>query len=463
MKGSVKKMELILDASKNKDYLRETESFSEKPPADLDELEASRPRERKLREVYIPEEELEKLRGMYSKVVVQDFDDEYHMSTHDREILRNRYSKLFTLRQNYTKKIRKISKFIEACRLALQIVDETAENQKAMPPDEFRYMVLNGDITINGLRIPKFVGKGKKTLNWKYVMKYILDPSLDTSIFTRDTLANTEDDITGVSISEEEMNKIMDIAINYDPEKVRDPELFVEMNDTDFATVVNKKDQRSITSVCPSYNKVLKTINRRASKENQNAMIWQLTDDDIKWIEEYDKKNNSISNDIPKFKGNINNPEDVSAYLYNLEEIERDTTYVEYRGSYITQSDLDEIKFKEILERNNYNLRNLYGNKEREKKRKEEAKQNKAKIKELKKMLMQMENKQTGGGLTGDIILHSKEELESKGKINKKKKKDSKKAKKNGKVVDEAVMDIYSPGTSMKEYSKKMSSMSLLK
>ena len=128
--------------------------------------------------------------------------------------------------------------------------------------------------------------------------------------------------------------------------------------------------------------------------------------------------------------------------------------------------DYDELKFKEILERNNYNLRNLYGNKEREKQRIKETKRNKKKIHTLKKMLAQIQEQNSDDsdkGLTGDIIMHTKEELESGGKINKKKKK-NKKAKKKSKIMDDVLLSaVGSKADDMDEYFEEMSSMSLLK
>ena len=149
-----------------------------------------------------------------------------------------------------------------------------------------------------------------------------------------------------------------------------------------------------------------------------------------------------------------------------MEEYERSTEMVEYHGSYVTQEDYDELKFKEILERNNYNLRNLYGNKEREKQRIKETKRNKKKIHTLKKMLAQIQEQNSDDsdkGLTGDIIMHTKEELESGGKINKKKKK-NKKAKKKSKIMDDVLLSaVGSKADDMDEYFEEMSSMSLLK
>lgn len=460
-------MKLIMDASKNKDYLEKHDSELAEAIKDPDDYEASQERTRTVREVYIPENELKELHEMYSHVVVQDFEDEYHMSREDRESLRQRYAKFFALKQNYTKKIRKLDKYIEACRIALQIVDDTAEHNGILNPDEFRAMVLKGEIRINGLQLPKYIGRGKKTLNWDYVIDVMLDPSIDPKILMRDTLKEAEDDRPDISLDEDFIDQLIADAKEHQNDLDK-PGMVNECDNTaDFASPMSKKDQKLMRSICPGYDKVIKQINRRNSKRRENAMIWELDQDDIKWIEEYDnRQNRKRYGDAPEFTGDFTNNEDIEAYLFQMEEYERSTEMVEYHGSYVTQEDYDELKFKEILERNNYNLRNLYGNKEREKQRIKETKRNKKKIHTLKKMLAQIQEQNSDDsdkGLTGDIIMHTKEELESGGKINKKKKK-NKKAKKKSKIMDDVLLSaVGSKADDMDEYFEEMSSMSLLK
>lgn len=456
-----------MDASRNKEYLEKHDKEIAESIKDPDDFEASQRRERKIREVYIPEEELKELREMYSCVVVQDFEDEYHMSRKDREALRERYAKFFKLKQNYTKKIRKLDKYIEACRIVLQIVNDTAESNGIMDPDEFRAKTLKGEIRINGLQIPKYVGRGKKSINWDYVMEFILDPSLDPKILMKDTLHDVEDLEEDHSLTESEIESLVEKAVNNKDNLDKPGMVNEEDNNASFASVMTKKDQKLIRSVCPGYEKVIKQINRRNSDHRRNnMMVWELDHDDIKWIEEYDKKQNKKRyGGAPEFSGDITNDADVEAYLFQMEEYERETEMVEYHGSYVSREDYDELKFKEVLERNGYNLRNLYGNKEREKKRLEETKRNRKKIKSLKKMLAQIQeqNSEDTTGLTGEIIKYTKEDLESGGKINKKKKKKSKKAKKKAKVMDDMLLSaVGSDAESMKDYYKEMSSMSLL-
>ena len=117
---------ITLDADQNQEFL---EKQLKKEAANHGNIpdSISNISKRKIREVYIPPEELDELRELYSKVIVQDFEDEYHMSKEERESLQKRFSKFFRLKRNFAKKIRRLDKYIEACRLVFEIINDTAE------------------------------------------------------------------------------------------------------------------------------------------------------------------------------------------------------------------------------------------------------------------------------------------------------------------------------------------------
>ena len=147
------------------------------------------------------------------------------------------------------------------------------------------------------------------------------------------------------------------------------------------------------------------------------------------------------------------NKDDVNAYLYAMEEYERETTLVEYNNRYITQEELDDIKYKQMLEENGWNLRNLYGNKERAKKRKDQERADKKKIKRLKKMLQEIQEK--GSSEDSDGLYD-----DDKG-VNTKKKKVKKKAKKKAKKYDELILDAAGvDDEDIEGYKKRMENMS---
>lgn len=449
--------EIILDASRNSDYVEE---MKEKGVITEPEDKFTQA-QRKLQSVYISPEEEAQLREMYSHVVVQDFEDEYHMPREEREKMRTQYEKFFKLRNNYTKKIRQIDVFIDACRLCLEIVRDIAENNKIMKPEKFVKMALRGEIEINGVNFPKYQGKGgKKRIDWNTVAAYILDDTknpkelLDIS---DPRAANEEEYLTAHdTFTDEELDRILGDG---DPEMEKAMEQRGFFNEEDYdgrvAVFTSKKMLKELMKVSPSYQRVVKDMCRREDmKRKSNSMIWELDQNDMKYIEEYDAKiNGKKKNGPPKFKGSIMNKDDVNAYLYAMEEYERETTLVEYNNRYITQEELDDIKYKQMLEENGWNLRNLYGNKERAKKRKDQERADKKKIKRLKKMLQEIKEK--GSSKDSDGLYD-----DDKG-VNTKKKKVKKKAKKKAKKYDELILDAAGvDDEDIEGYKKRMENMS---
>ena len=328
-----------------------------------------------------------------------------------------------------------------------------------MSPEKFVKMVLRGDIEISGVNFPKYQGKGgKKRINWNTVAAYILDDTKDPKelLENSDPRASVEEEYLTArdTFTKEELENILGEG---------DPEVENHMNEGGFfneedydgrvAVYTSKKMVRELMKTSPSYQRIVKEMCRREDmKRRSGSMIWDLDESDMKYIEEYDAKINGgkKKNGPPEFKGSIMNEDDVNAYLYAMEEYERETTLVEFNGQYITQEELDDIKYKQMLEENGWNLRNLYGNKERAKKRKEQSKADKEKIKRLKKMLKKIQEKSEG----------SDDSLYDDG-VNTKKKKASKKAKKKAKKYDELVLDAAGvDDEDIKGYKKRMENMS---
>ena len=113
------------------------------------------------------------------------------------------------------------------------------------------------------------------------------------------------------------------------------------------------------------------------------------------------------------------NDEDYKRYMMELNEYERTQIKVNYNGKMRTQDEIDEIELKDMLEEAGWNVRNLYKNKEKEKKLKKAIKKDRKREKELKKQLLNIQNrnKKRKGE---DIEFDSKK----KNKEKKKKKKD---------------------------------------
>ena len=95
---------IVLDADQNQEYLEDQLKQEMIKNGEVPNSISNISR-RKIKEVYIPPDEIEELHDRYSKVVVQDFEDDYHISREEREAMRKRYEKFFRLKRNYTKKI----------------------------------------------------------------------------------------------------------------------------------------------------------------------------------------------------------------------------------------------------------------------------------------------------------------------------------------------------------------------
>lgn len=438
---------IVLDASKNEEYMaRHGESITS---PEEEESSVSK-RKRVYREVYISPEELAELREVYSHVIVQDFEDGYHLSREERQHQKEKFGKFLQLRQRFTKKIRKIDKYVEACRLCMDIVNQTAEENGIYDPEEFKRKVFKGDITINGLNFPKYQGKDKKKLNWEYITDLIMNPEMSLKDLTKDT---TDDfDIQIPCFNPEEFDAIMQQAdaneMKLGEESIYEPNI----KDSDgIARIISKKERKDLMKNAPGYMAVVKEIQKAASRRRKGYQIYNLEPDEERYIQEYDAKTSLLGKDKPpKFHGDASNPDDVNAYIYKMEQYERETEIVEYNNRYITLEEKEDLEYKELLEQNGWNLRNVYGNKERERMQRKKAEADKKKIKQLKEMLKKVQDR--ANAEDADMI-------GSDGAVNKKKKK-NKKGKKRAKKMNEILLDAFDDeDEDMKAYKKRMKNM----
>lgn len=443
---------IVLNANKDQKFLEEHGDLIEQTAAENVEDDAP-VQKRKIREVYISPEEKESLMSMYSNVVVQDFEDEYHMSREEREQMRMKYEKFFRLKKGFTKKIRKLDKYVEACRLCMEIIRDTAETNGIYDPDKFVNMVLKGQASINGVNFPKFQGKGKKLINWEYVAEFVIDSSKDIhELVGRDD--SEEDNLTAEDMFDYgELDEITKPLT--DEEKYERSGAIFEPDSLggECAQFISKKERKALIKVFPGYVQMIKQTKKSASNARKNSMIWQLDQDKLQFIEEYDAKlRGSKYSTIPEFKGEANNQRDVDAYLYAMEQWEEENELVQFNGRWITKEDMNDLETKRILEESGWNLRNLYDNREREKKLQKAKENDKKRIHQLKKMLAEIQER-TDRRDAG-------EDVDSKNGVNKKKKKKDKKAKKKAKDYDEIILDaVGAEDENMKMYKKRMKNM----
>jgi hypothetical protein len=464
-------MGISLDASRNQNYVEEK---TRQEMASRGEVpsEFLKVKKRTIENEYIPPEELAKMRETYSQVVVQDFEDDYHMSREEREAQRKRYSKFFHLRRNYTKKIRRLDKYIEACRLVVEIVMDTAEKNGVMDPDEFILKVLQGKLKIAGLTIPKYQGKGKKTLNWDYIIEYILNPNrdIDELLKSQSTSKCREEEVKEEKeVDIDEVKQYMgEATYNEFAKRIMSYKAPTKASytsgDGGFVLPETKRQRKALVKHFPGYEKMIREMDHDSKREK--TYLWQIQEDDLKWIREFqDERDRKLGDVRPEFNGSLMDEEAVSRYMFEMEQWEKQHNLVKYGENTITEAQKEELEYKKMLEENGYNLRNLYGNKERQKKLEKTRAAQKKQIKSLKKMLSDLKTKQNSAnleGINGSIQAYNSETEQ---KINKKmkkqkKKKVSKEAKKKASSFDSLLLDMVgSDEATMKDYEKKMKNM----
>ena len=123
----------------------------------------------------------------------------------------------------------------------------------------------------------------------------------------------------------------------------------------------------------------------QASAENLRSFAYDLTMDDMESIERYDQKHNFVSNtEMPLFKGDMMKDKDYRKYMMKLQEYEDECIKENYDGHMKTREEIREIELKKVLEENGWNIRNLYNNKDKEKKLKKAIKRDKQQIERKK-------------------------------------------------------------------------------
>lgn len=390
------------------------------------------------------EERKAMLRESYKEVVVNDFGDEYHLSEEEKKE-RNMYYEAFAQLRRCKRKYRKISDYVKVFRLCLDTLDVVANNNNLYTPEKFKMMVAKGDIQVYGLNFPKYIGKDKRDINWEYISKCISDRSVDLSSLDRknnnpfDIDFDDEDEVTAMRkrMFGKDYYKIFgdEAEEDFDEEDTAflvenifaDDSLEEESDDTETNNLVVKelsgKKMKQVISAFPDVQKFVREAKRRRNdQERLSSFVFDVSADDFEYIERLDNKRGFNSSSTPPvFKGDIMNDSDYKKYLYELDQWERSHTMVNHRGRQRTLDEVREIELKEMLERDGWNIRNMYRNKEKEKKIEKQNKRDKKNEKKLKQKLIEIQNR--------------RKNREDKSMVNTKKKKKNKKKGKKDKGV----------------------------
>ena len=401
------------------------EQVKKEPSINIDIVRAKLPKLKKEREEMIKQD--------FSQVVVHEFGDEYHLSEEERK-KKFKYYEAFKSFSKYKHKFRKFPDYIKAMREALKCLDLVAQDNFVYSPDKFKKLFFKGKIWIKGLVLPEFKGAGRRSVDTEYLLDYILSDAPaedflkkdDHEVYTKEEL----DDAFEELFTKEEQEAI-DNAIAKDS----DDEYFcvpagVYTDDDDIPdkmiVPISKKEMKKSVKALPDLGNLFKEIekkSKRGSKIGMSGYISNMLMEDFDNLDEYDGSKEVFLSKMPIFRGDMTNDTEYYKYLAKLNEWERTQIKKQYNGKLKTQEEIDAIELKKALENHNWDIRNLFGNKERAKKLERIRKEQIRKEKEIKKKLIKLQEAKKRRQLGDD---YDEEEV-------KKNKKKAKKLKKKGK------------------------------
>ena len=394
----------------------------------LERIKEIEPEEAKNMLIKLRPEREEQFKSEYDCVVVMDFGDDYHKTEEERE-RENQYYKLFRDYRVGKAKYSKIPEFIVAYRKALKILDAVCANQEDYDETKFKKLVLKGKIEIAGLVFPKLKKRAAKNISMEYLSEYILSDGDPKEIF-RDVgdvlLDNDELQRISETISEEEKRA-------YCTEPDVDELRHLKKNDKDEVTEgcaklsSEKETQQLIKEMPELLNCVKDIVNReKRSIDSLKNYVYDITSGELDELELYEGKHREkkLMSKYPKFKGDIMNKNDYRRYMNECFEYEQNCIKEDYNGKYKTKQEIRDIELAQELEENGWNMRNLYDNREKEKKLKKLREMDKRRKQKLKKKLVKLQSRKNRRlGMDVDKVPSKKQKKEMK--------KYKKKAKKN--------------------------------
>ena len=353
------------------------------------------------RTVYLSERRVQQLLDDYDCVVVHDFGDEYHLSEEER-IEKNKFYEAFKVFSKCKHKYRKLDEYVVAMREALKCLDFVAENNGVYKPEKFKVLFLKDKIQISGLKFPQFKGKERKNIDWEYLTDFILSDADPSEILPRknDDIRTQEelDELAKVLFDEGELERILTPETEEERiERLKALSNCDEEDCDDLSIVVpfTKKEYKRLIKSQPEFLykvKEMKSDYRRL--EHMERLAYSFTNDDMNEIERYDKIHNYKSSaKMPKFKGNLMKDSDYRRYMMELDDFANENIRVLYHGKLQTLEQINELEIKQVLERNNWNIRNLYGNREKEAKMKKLIKKDRKREQELRDRLVKVEER----------------------------------------------------------------------
>lgn len=374
------------------------------------------------KEVFLPERRKQQLLQQYDCVVVNDFGDDYHLSDEERAE-KNQFYDIFKELRKYKHTYRKLPEYIVVMRKMINALDILAESNGVFPPDKFKKMFLRGDIDVCGLVFPEYKGKDRKSISMKYLIDYILSDKDPENFIEKkshmDFFTDEELDSMGNELfSEGELDRIMEESAEDHSVGERYFDSDTENQKGSIVLPLSKKEMKNTSKLTPELTSAVREI-RKEEKRNAgrtHAMYsYELTADDYDLIDEYDRKHGFITDTmIPEFHGDITNDKDYHKYLAALQEYEDTQIKEDYGGKLKTKQEIRQIELKRELENAGWNVRNIYDNREIDRKMKESIKKDKRREKKLKEKLMRISERREANENNSEISSKSKKKKKKK-------------------------------------------------
>lgn len=333
-------------------------------------------------QITLPRKMLEKLYETYSKVVVNDFGDDYHKSPEELE-KENELFKYYRLIDGKKDRFRELPKYIEATRNCLQFLYAVAERQPMYTKEEFLELWATKKIKVHGMYLPKYIGKDRKRVNGEYIAEYILSGKPANEVFgnTDDMPMITDEE----SLYQEQMRFFGEeglrdlIRMAYEENlayEEGDDEEWVDEDDPKtylgkpYAIPKERKEMKKLMKQIPGLAITMKesTKSARGNAGFRDEMVYDAEFDDLKELHKYEKLYGIKPDTLPDFEGSIMCSDDVDDYAHMVDEYRWKHERVNYNGKDYTLEEVNELRLKEVLERGGFNIRMLRQTSEKDEK-----------------------------------------------------------------------------------------------
>lgn len=393
----------------------------------------------------LSDRERKELERMMDHVAVHDYgeSDEYNLTDSEKRARQSYYQEFAKLR-NSKRKINKIDEYVRVVRQCIKCLKLVATNNRSYEIDSFWDQVLNGEITVNGITFPTYIGKNKKTINWDYVREFINDPNRDLKELLN-TINGVVDEIDSDELlpNPEIEERIAASVEGHGPKVMVSGESKKHRKET--RNVMGEDVEDSIV------NQIILEKKNRKSKRHLACGVGGYDDsDDFDEIEKEDHKRGIWHDkDRPDVSGPIESIDDLDARIDALDKYEDDHGSVLYRDKYQSPSEARYAALCDALDEGGFNVRAFMDTRtdaecKFDKICKKEDKEHKKLKKRIEELDERRKARKAGKPLPEDSLDGKK----------------SKKGKKKKKKAEKALMDatgVSSEYKSMNTYSDDMS------